>query len=373
MTVFAIAINGFYINVTIKRWWRRFFFGFLMSRKKSVFLTGGSGFIAKHIIRQLLDAGYHVRASVRNGEKADQVVAAVSPHIKETVEIDKMLSFAVLDLTQDTGWTDALKGMGTLIHTASPFPMIQPENPEDLIRPAVDGTTRALAAALAAGVERVIMTSSIVAIAHKRLPAGRFRYIESDWTELNSPLTTAYAISKTKAEKTAWSFVREHPEIKLTTINPGLVLGPPLDVHIGTSLRVIQRVLSGKDPMVPRLGFPIVDVRDVATMHVRALQTPESIGARFIACERFMWMQDLALILKAEYPDRRIPTRVAPDWIIKLLAKFDRSLRSVVPHLGIEQHFDNTAASEVLGMEFIEARQAIKTSAASLIRDRLIV
>ncbi len=343
-----------------------------MPRNKSVFVTGGSGFIAKHIIRLLLDEGYSVHASVRDPARADETRAAIAPNIKEAIDLNKKLHFSVLDLNHDTGWTEALKGSGSLIHTASPFPMTQPANEEDLIRPAVDGTKRAINAAQAVGMERIIMTSSVVAISQKRLAAGRTRYTESDWTELHSPLTNAYSKSKTMAEKAAWSLVREFPEIKLTTINPGLVLGPALGPKTGTSLQLIQRLMRGKDPLIPRLGFPVVDVRDVATMHVRALQTPESAGSRFIATERFMWMQDIAAILKAEYPDRRIPTRLAPDWLVKFMAFFDPSLRSVVPFLGLEQHFDNTAASEVLGMEFIEARQAIKTSAAGLIRDHLV-
>lgn len=343
-----------------------------MSRKNTVLVTGGSGFIAKHIIRQLLDEGYFVRASVRSATREAEVRKAVGQHVKETVDLDKKLSFAHLDLRSDEGWADAMVGVNALMHTASPFPLSQPANEEDLIRPAVDGTLRALRAAQGAGVERVILTSSVVAIMHKRLAAGRSRYNENDWTDLNSPQTTAYAKSKTMAEKAAWSFVREHPEVKLTAINPGLVLGPALDANIGSSLKVIQRLLGGKDPMVPRLGFATVDVRDVATMHVRALQRPESAGSRFIATERFIWMQDIATILKAEYPDRRIPTRLAFDLMIKVLALFDKTLKSIVPLLGTEQHMDNTNASEVLGMEFIEARQAIKTSAASLIRDHLV-
>ncbi len=342
-----------------------------MSRKNTIFVTGGSGFIAKHIIRQLLDEGFAVRASVRSDTRADQLRMAMNAHVKETVDIDKMLNFVQLDLNSDAGWDDALNGVGALLHTASPFPMTQPKNEEAVIRPAVDGTLRALRAAQAAGIERVVLTSSVVAIAHKRLAAGRSRYNENDWSDMNSPQVTAYAKSKTLAEKAAWSFVREHPEVKLTTINPGLVLGPALDAYVGTSLQLIQRLLRGKDPMIPNFGFPVVDVRDVATIHVRALQRPESAGSRFIATERFLWMKDLAAILKMEYPQRKIPTRVAPDFLIKLLAMFDKPLKSIVPMLGVEQHFDNTAASEVLGMEFIEARQAVKTSAASLIRDNL--
>lgn len=340
-----------------------------MSRKKRVLVTGGSGFIAKHVILCLLNEGFAVRATVRSDTRAAEVRAAMAANLRDPEVLDSLLDFALLDLEQDDGWDAALAGCSALMHTASPFPMTQPEDEEDLVRPAVDGTQRALAAAHAAGVTRVILTSSTVSIVGKRLPAGRDRYDEGDWTDVHSDKVSAYARSKTLAERAAWNFIREFPEMKLTVINPALVLGPPLDGRIGTSLRLVQRLLSGKDPLVPRLGFPVVDVRDIALMHLRALQRDEAIGYRFIGGERFMWMVDIARVLRAEYPDRRIPTRVAPDWLMRLIGLFDKSVRGILPLLGDETPIDNTQASEVLGIEFIDARQAVKTSAASLIRD----
>jgi dihydroflavonol-4-reductase len=343
-----------------------------MSRRKKILVTGGSGFIAKHIILQLLNEGFEVRASVRDMARGPEIMAAMVTNAKSTEGLETRLTFCELDLEQDEGWSEALHNCQALMHTASPFPMTQPENEQDVIRPAVEGTLRALKAAQAAGVERVILTSSIAAIFNKRLAAGRNRYDENDWSETHSPLATPYSRSKTQAERAAWNFVREHPEMKLTTINPALVLGPPLDRKIGTSLKLIARILSGKDPMVPRMGMSIVDVRDVALMHLRALQRPETAGSRFIGAERFMWLKDVAWVLKAEYPDRKIATRQAPDWLIRFLAIFDKSLAGIVPLLGHETPMDNTAAAEVLGMEFIEARQAIRTSASSLMRENLV-
>ncbi|PLS19838.1 SDR family oxidoreductase [Neptunicoccus cionae] len=343
-----------------------------MSRKKKILVTGGSGFIAKHVILQLLNEGFDVRASVRTPSRSAEIMDAMVAHAKDTTDLESRLVFCTLDLNEDDGWDEALKGCQALIHTASPFPMTPPLHEDDLIKPAVDGTLRALTAAQAAGVERVILTSSVAAIYNKRLAAGRNRYNETDWSESNSPLATPYSRSKTKAEKAAWNFVREYPEMKLTTINPSLVLGPPLDTKIGTSLKVVARLLSGKDPMVPNLGMAVVDVRDIALMHVRALQRPESAGSRFIGSERFMWMQDIALLLKAEYPDRKIATRLAPDWVMRLMGMFDKTIAGIIPSLGQEIPLDNSAAAEVLGMEFIEARQAIKTSASYLIREHLV-
>ena len=339
-----------------------------MARKKKILVTGGSGFVAKHIIRHLLDEGFDVAASLRDLSRASEVISALSSHVKDPEKLESRLEFVPLDLTSDAGWEEAMKNRGGLIHTASPFPMAPPKHEDDVILPAVDGTTRALNAALEAGVHRVVLTSSLLAIINRNLPAGRQHYTETDWTDVNSPLTSAYAKSKTLAEKAAWNIARANPNMKLTVINPGLVLGPALDSHTGTSLNLIKRMLSGKDPMVPRLGMTIADVRDVAQMHVRALQRPETAGNRYIGAERFMWMYEMALVLKAEYPERKIATRQAPDWVIRFLARFDPAIKGIVPNLGHEASVDTSAAAEDLGMEFIEARQAIRTSAAQLVK-----
>ncbi len=343
-----------------------------MSRRKKILVTGGSGFIAKHIVLQLLNEGFEVRASVRSMDRSAEIMAAMVLHAKNTDSLDTRLTFCELDLNSDAGWDDALQNCQALMHTASPFPMEQPEDEQVLIKPAVEGTLRALKAAQKAGVERIILTSSIVSIYNKRLAAGRNRYDETDWSETNSPMATAYSKSKTQAEKAAWNYVREHPELKLTSICPSLVLGPPLDGKIGASLGVIARLMNGKDPMVPNLGMALVDVRDIAQMHVRALQRPESAGNRFIGSERFMWMRDIALVLKAEYPDRKIPLRVAPDWLMRIMGMFDKTIKGILPTLGREIPLDNSAAAEILGIEFIEARQAIRTSASSLIRENIV-
>jgi dihydroflavonol-4-reductase len=343
-----------------------------MSRRKKILVTGGSGFIAKHIVLQLLNEGFEVRASVRSMDRSAEIMAAMVLHAKNTDSLDTRLTFCELDLNSDAGWDDALQNCQALMHTASPFPMEQPEDEQVLIKPAVEGTLRALKAAQKAGVERIILTSSIVSIYNKRLAAGRNRYDETDWSETNSPMATAYSKSKTQAEKAAWNYVREHPELKLTSICPSLVLGPPLDGKIGASLGVIARLMNGKDPMVPNLGMALVDVRDIAQMHVRALQRPESAGNRFIGSERFMWMRNIALVLKAEYPDRKIPLRVAPDWLMRIMGMFDKTIKGILPTLGREILLDNSAAAEILGIEFIEARQAIRTSASSLIRENIV-
>lgn len=334
---------------------------------ETVFLTGASGFIAKHIIVQLLNAGYRVRGSVRSLSRSDEIIKAVTPQLDDASKLEERLSFVALDLSNDDGWDGVMEGCSALLHTASPFPLKQPDNDEEIIRPAVDGTERALKAAQAAGIERVVLTSSAVAVMHSDLPRGRQAYDEADWSEDFYPTQNAYGRSKTHAEKAAWAFVaKDGVTVRLTTINPVLVLGPALDGNYGTSLQVAERIFSGKDPMQPRFGIPVVDVRDVAAMHVKALSTPQSEGQRILASESFQWMKDMAETMKQAYPDRGIKAREAPDFLIKMMALFDSDIKTIIPQLGVPKHISNQRAKDVLGIDFIPARDAILASAESI-------
>ncbi len=338
---------------------------------RSILVTGASGFIAKHLLLQLLEAGHTVRGSIRSLAREEEVREAIRPHLTEPERADKNLSFVALDLARDEGWDAAMEGMDALMHTASPFPLEQPKNAEEIVRPAVDGALRALRAAQKAGIARVIMTSSSVAIMHGAPGAGRAEYTEEDWADLSAPTVTPYVISKTKAERAAWDFVRdEAPEIQLTTINPAFVLGPPLDGVFGTSMQVMERIIDAKDPAVPRFGFPTVDVRDIATMHVAALTKPESIGKRFIGSERFLWFRDMARIVKAAFPQRKIVTRQAPDFIVRILALFDPAIRTIVPVLGRKDEVSAKAAETILGVTFRDAREAVKEAAKGVLKHR---
>lgn len=339
-----------------------------MADPQTVFLTGASGFIAKHIVLKLLNAGYHVRGSVRSLSRGDEVRVAVRTHLDDAEKLDERLSFVALDLGSDDGWDGVMDGCSALLHTASPFPLEQPENEDDIIRPAVDGTVRALRAADAAGIDRVVLTSSAVAVMYGPLAAGKTAYDESDWSEDYHPMQDAYGRSKTRAEKAAWAFVaNDAPMMKLTTINPVLVAGPALDGNIGTSLEIIERVLKGTDPMQPRIGLPIVDVRDVADMHVKALQVPASEGQRVLAADAFLWMADIAKLIKGAYPDRPVKTRVAPDFLLKFMAMFDPSIKAILPSLGVELAVSNARAKALFDMDFRPAKDAVLASCASLI------
>jgi len=343
-----------------------------MTKTKTIFLTGASGFIGKHIVLQLLQAGYNVRGSVRSDAKADEVCAAMKVHLKDSTDLNERLSFVHLDLTSDAGWNEALDGVDALVHTASPFPLTEPKDEDDLIRPAVDGSLRALKAAKAAGVKRVVLTSSVAAIyAQKPIPQ-KATYTEENWTDLDSPAASAYIKSKTLAERAAWEFVAENPEMALTTINPCLVLGPALDCKIGSSLEVVQRILRGKDPAVPAILFEIVDVRNIAAMHVAALSNPESKGKRFIGSSGGMWFRDIGRHIKSLHPDMKIATRQAPNWFVRLYALVDPTVRMALPLLGKHIVTDNSRARSILGVDFISAEDSVAASAEFLIENDLV-
>ncbi|WP_128515831.1 SDR family oxidoreductase [Tabrizicola thermarum] len=329
---------------------------------ETVLLTGVSGFIAKHIALKLLNAGYDVRGTLRRPDRADEVRAALVPYLTEHAG---ELTFAQTDLESDAGWAEAMAGVSALVHTASPFPIAQPKDPAVLIRPAVEGTERVLKAAAAAGVTRVVLTSSTVAVLNESKPDTL--QDEADWCDTHLPTTTPYAKSKTLAERAAWEIAKARG-LRLTTINPGLVLGPPLDEHYGSSLGLVERLLKGKDPMLPALGFPIVDVRDVAEMHLRALQRPETEGRRYIAAAGSMAFVDMARTLKAAYPTRRIPTREAPQFIVRALALFDPTIKSILPKLGHLERVSNARAVSEMGMEFIAPKAALLASADWLVK-----
>ena len=340
---------------------------------KTVLLTGASGYIAKHIALQLLEAGYHVRGTVRDLGRGAEVTEAVRPQLSDDSDLAVRLTFVILDLTEDAGWTDAMNGVDVLMHTASPFPLDQPKHEDDLIRPAVDGAMRALRAAHAAGITRVVLTSSTAAISGSALPAGDTSFDETNWTDPTDPDVAAYARSKTLAEQAAWNFVRnDAPDMNLTTINPGFVLGAPLDQHFGSSIQVIERLLRGKDPMLPDIGFATVDVLDVAEMHVMVIEKPETFGQRIMAVDSFQSFKDLAQAVKIAFPDRKMPTRVAPNFLIRLLARFDPTIKSIVPNLGRVDKIDNARALATVGRGMRQARKAAVSSAKYLIDNKLV-
>ncbi len=331
---------------------------------KTVVVTGASGYIGKHIVKELLDHGYHVRGSVRSEAKADETRAAVGPD-----HLDR-LTFVTLDLTSDEGWDAALDGADALLHTASPFPLATPKDPDEIIRPAVDGTLRALRAAKAAGVSRVVVTSSCVAIYNDELRPGQEMLDETNWSPTGVDSTSAYDDSKTLAERAAWDFVEtEAPEITLSTVNPGVVWGPPLDDNFGTSLSLVERLLTGQDPMLPDVSFPVVHVRDVAAIHRLSLETDDAAGQRFPAAAGAMTMVEMARTLNAEIPESKAKTRTAPSFLVRLMARFNSEMKTIAPRLGRSGNVSGRNAEQRLGITFTGARETLLESARYLVDD----
>lgn len=326
---------------------------------RTVLVTGATGYIARHIVAKLLNRGDTVRGSARNLSRLDELRAALTPALDDPDALNRF-SLVALTLTSDDGWADAMQGVDVLIHTASPFPMEQPKNPDDVIKPAVEGTLRALNAAHAAGINNVVMTSSSVAIT-EHTESRVFN--ETDWST-DTDAASPYARSKTRAERAAWDFVAEQaPNMRLAVINPTFVHGAPLGDCSGTSISFIERALSGKDPMVPRIGFPCCDVRDVAEAHIRAIDAKGAGGQRHIVADKFYWFADITRIIADAVPGSKPATRVAPNVLIRILSLFDPVLRSVLPQLGKKRDVDNTRLRTVLGITPRNAADSIAEAA----------
>jgi dihydroflavonol-4-reductase len=338
--------------------------------KSTVLITGISGFIARHCAVEMLNAGYGVRGTVRSMRRVDEVESSLAKH----ADVSR-LSFAQADLESDEGWAAAVAGCEGVLHVASPFPAKQPRDEQDLIRPAVQGTMRVLRAANAGGVQRFVQTSSMVAVMYGHPHERSAPFTESDWTIVDTPGVTPYAKSKTLAERAARDFAgKEGAGLYYASVNPGLVLGPALDADIGTSAEIVQMFMKGKYPGAPRMAMPCVDVRDVARMHRLALESAAPSGGRYLGVADCLWMIDIARAIRAKLGDaaRKVPDRVLPDWVIRIVALFDPTARQAIPELGKALHVDNALTRKTLGMEFIPARDAAIAMAQSLLELKLV-
>jgi dihydroflavonol-4-reductase len=331
----------------------------------TVLITGISGFIARHCAVEMLNAGYAVRGTVRSLARSADVSTSLARH----ADVSR-LSYAQADLGSDEGWNAAVAGCAHVLHVASPFPAKQPRDEQELIRPAVQGTLRVMRAAAAAGVERLVQTSSMAAVMYGHSRARTAPYTESDWTQVESPGVTAYARSKTLAERAAREFMtHDHSGLRYASVNPGLVLGPALDRDIGTSAEIVQMMLRGRYPAAPRMAIPCIDVRDVARMHRLALEVDAPSGGRYLGSAECLWMVEIAGAIRASLGEtaRKAPSRVLPDWVVRLAGLFDPTARLAVPELGKELRVDTSLTQRTLGIDFIPAPDAAAAMARSLV------
>lgn len=331
---------------------------------KTVLVTGGSGFLGSWCVVELLRRGYSVRTTVRNLSRE----AALRDAVASQVDAGDRLSALAADLRSDDGWPQAVQGCDYVLHVASPFPPTQPKDPDELIVPAREGTLRVLKASLDAGVERVVVTSSIAAVTGGLGPTSP-PLTEDDWSDPDNPRLTPYARSKTIAEHAAWDFVGERGETeKLAVVNPGAILGPVLSADRSYSIEMIERLLKGM-PGAPRIGFSIVDVRDVADLQLRAMAAPEAGGERFIAVASFQWMEEVAEVLRDRLREAaaKVPKRTVPNLLVRAMALFDPGIRSIVGQLGRKTELSSEKAATLLGFSPRPIEETIVECAQSLI------
>ncbi|QRN99514.1 aldehyde reductase [Archangium violaceum] len=334
----------------------------------TVLVTGGSGFIGSHCILRLLAAGHQVRTTVRSLEREGDVRAMLK---EGGAEPGDRLSFVAADLENDAGWPQAVAGCEFVLHVASPFPQNIPKNEEELIVPAREGALRVLRASRAAGVKRVVLTSSFAAIGYGQNPRGT-PFNESNWTDLQGDDVIPYVKSKTLAERAAWDFIaNEGGGLELSVINPVGVFGPVLGPDYSTSILMVQRLMDGAMPGCPRLYFGIVDVRDVADLHIRAMAHPSAKGERFLAVAGdFMPIIGIAKVLKDRMGAwaRRVPTLQLPNWLVHLAALRDPAVRQILPELGKTKNATNEKAKRMLGWAPRSNEESLVATAESLVR-----
>ena len=338
-----------------------------MAGNELILVTGATGFVGKWTVIQLLQAGYRVRGTVRSLSKDAEVRAGVATQTGPDALAH--LELVEADLLDDKGWAAAMRGVSAVMHVATAIRADEPKDQSLVIRPALEGTERVLRLANEAGIKRFILTSSIATVGYGLgQTTGRRVYTEKDFTNLDGMRWKwAYCIGKTKAEQLAWAYSKANG-IGLTTIHPGAIIGPAVDRDASISLGMVSGLLEGSVPAMPSNGFSIIDVRDVAALHVAALQKPEAINQRYLATADYTPFPKVADILREAYPDRQITVKRVPDWIIKLIASFGGPARQIINDIGNEKIFDGSKGEGLLGRKFIGARESILATAESVIR-----
>jgi nucleoside-diphosphate-sugar epimerase len=336
------------------------------STAETVLVTGGSGFIGMYCILQLLEWGYLVNTTVRSLSREAEVRETLK---NNGVDGGDRLTFTEADLTADKGWPEAAAGCTYVLHVASPFPIGVPKDENELTIPAREGALRVLRAAKDAGVKRVVLTSSVAAVAYSEVKKTT-AYTEDDWSDPATKIPP-YPKSKTLAERAAWNFIeREGNGLELSVVNPVGVFGPVMGSDFSTSIEIVKRLMDGAVPGCPRLSFGIVDVRDVADLHLRAMTDPKARGERFLAVTgKALGMIELSALLKAKLGDaaKKVPTRKLPDWLLKALALIDPELRQVIPELGKVREYSNDKAKKMLGWNPRTREEAVIATAESLL------
>jgi len=342
-----------------------------MTKGDIIVVTGATGFIAKHVMAQLLDAGFRVRATLRNPDKSQQVHKTIDGMCASP--INERLELVQCDLLADEGWKQAMDGARALMHLAAYVPAREPKKEESVIRPSLEGSERVLNFALDAGINRVVMTSSIAAIGYGHKYAGSsVDFTADDWTDVVGLKDSwAYPKAKVLAEKLAWK-IADEKGLDLTCICPSMVFGPIPDNDTSASLEVIKQLMTGQIPAIPPGGLSVIDVRDVAKIHVSALNDDKTFGQRIIASAQYIKFTQIAEILGTKYPSAKIPRFIAPILLLKIVGVFSRTIRQIVADLDVVRNYDGSAGEQLLGCKYFDASDASLASARSLIELGLV-
>jgi len=343
-----------------------------MALNKKVLVTGGTGFVGAHCILQLLEKGYSVTTTLRSLKRKEDVLDMLR---KGGLRSFENLSFIEADLTKDTNWDEAVSNCDYVLHVASPIGLSIPKDENEMIKPAVDGTLRVLRAAKKAGVKRVVMTSNFGAVGYSHKDTTKI-ITEESWTDPNEKGLSAYNKSKVLAEKAAWDFMqKEGGDLELSVINPMGIFGPSLGPELSSGFELLKKILDGSMKAVPNITLGIVDVRDVADLHIRAMTNPAAAGQRFLALAGgIMTLPGIARLLKDKLGDaaKNVSTKKLPDWVVRITAIFNPLAKNLVPLLGRYRNASNQKAKTILGWSPGSNEEAILASAKSLIQNNYI-
>jgi len=335
-----------------------------------VLVTGISGFIAAHVTERLLAKGYAVRGTVRNKVKGQKIADKLSENGSDTSKLELFEA----DLGSDAGWKEAVQDCRYIQHIASPFPLEAPSDREALVPEARAGAMRVIEQGLGAGAERIVMTSSMVSMMGQKGRGAHMKVKETDWSDPDWKPLTAYPVSKTRAERSAWDYVKaQNLEGKLTTVCPGLVFGPDSYNNSGASLGLLTAMFAGDFPRTPKIAYPIIDVRDCASIHVAAMSAKEAGGRRLMAAGETLWMSGIADVLKAAYPAyKKLPKGNFPNFMVRLVGLFDDRVKGVIPDLGTFHEADSAYVNSLTHVIPRPAKEAILAAVESLIKNKII-
>lgn len=333
----------------------------------TILVTGGTGFLGAHCILQLLQQGYKVKTTIRTSGKKDKVLNMLT---NGGIQNFENLSFIEADLTRDKNWDIAVENCRYVLHVASPIHLNLPKHEDEMIRPAVEGTLRILKAAKKANVSRVVMTSNFGAVGYSSKNTDDV-ITEKNWTDPHEKGLSAYNKSKVMAERVAWEFMKNNDgPMELSVVNPVGIFGPALDKDLSSGFDLLKRIIDGTMKAIPNLVLGIVDVRDTADLHIRAMTNPKAAGERFLALsDGTLSLPQIASLLREKMPavSDKISKKVLPNWQVKLAALFNENAKAIAPMLGINRNASNEKAKTILDWKPGTKEDAILETVKSMV------